>query len=292
MGNFFVNGISEVGSNKCGNLLIELLEKAPRFESTSLFGKTHYNNSNYLALTENNPFSHPFVSNSWVSTYDPFLAGSQTSYSDILPPDITMSSFTSSSFIDYIPQVIQDFIPRVSRAISNGVKTVTDTVSSVVTYVSGTFGDLISYAKSFVNKVNSDREGNRIFSGGKKQHWCADFVTYCVRKTFGNKIPSSFGSSAVSGLRDWGSRNGCYFEAPYTQGLTAMRNFLKTKVKPGDIMIEKRNGKSHTGIVTYVDPEGKFFKTVEGNASDSVAERTYSADSKTLSGFVSLAKFA
>ena len=36
---------------------------------------------------------------------------------------------------------------------------------------------LADRAKSYVGRVNSDREGNRLFSGGKSQAWCADFVS-------------------------------------------------------------------------------------------------------------------
>ena len=56
-------------------------------------------------------------------------------------------------------------------------------------------------------------------------------------------------------------------------------------------MIEKRGGKSHTGIVTKVNPDGSF-ETVEGNTSNSVGARKYSANSPTLSGFISLEQYA
>ena len=291
MGNFLVNGISEYGSQKCGRLLIDILESTPKFEGTSLFSKT----GNYTEYLGDNIFSHPFLNNSSYTSY----AIMDTSG---LPPidaatvaalnPVTESS-TSSALYNGIAEFFSNLFPAsLTQTVRSGYQQVRQAVSSVGNYVSGIFNNLISYAKSFVGRVNSDREGNRIFSGGRSHAWCADFVTYCVKKVFGGKLPSDFGSSAVSGLRDWGRKHGCYFEAPFSQGLSAMRNFLKTKVKPGDIMIEKRNGKSHTGIVTYVDPEGKYFKTVEGNASDSVKERTYQADSKTLSGFVSLAQYA
>ena len=56
-------------------------------------------------------------------------------------------------------------------------------------------------------------------------------------------------------------------------------------------MIEKKTGKSHTGIVKKVNADGSF-ETVEGNCSNSVTTRTYAANSPTLSGFISLEQYA
>lgn len=148
--------------------------------------------------------------------------------------------------------------------------------------------DLVNNALSWVGKVNSDATGNRLFSSGINQPWCADFVTYNTKKTFGSKLPSSFGSSSVYGLMNWGKENNCYLD------LTASSNkadYIASNVKPGDIMIEKRGGKSHTGIVTKVNSDGSF-ETVEGNTSNKVATRRYTANSSTLSGFVSLDRYA
>lgn len=160
--------------------------------------------------------------------------------------------------------------------------------------------DLVNNALSWVGKVNSDAAGNRLFSpGGKSQAWCADFVTYNTKKTFGSKLPSDFGvfrdkngqvygPSAVRGLQGWAGDNNCYLD------VTAASNksqYIAQNVKPGDIMIEKRGGKSHTGIVTKVHSDGSF-ETVEGNTSHKVGKRKYSANSSTLSGFISLDKYA
>lgn len=146
---------------------------------------------------------------------------------------------------------------------------------------------LVDNAKYYVGKVNSDSEGNRLFSNGVQQAWCADFVTHVARDTFGTALPSDFGSSAVSGLRSWAQNNDCYTEVPSSN----KADFIRKNVKPGDIMIEKKNGKSHTGIVTKVNDDGSF-ETVEGNCSNSVTTRTYAANSSTLSGFISLEQYA
>lgn len=146
---------------------------------------------------------------------------------------------------------------------------------------------LADKAKSYVGKVNSDAEGNRLFSNGKTQAWCADFVSTITRETFKDKLPSSFQHfSAVSDIRSWGENNNCYLTVPSTN----KAEFIAKNVKVGDIMIEKNGGKSHTGIVTKVNPDGSF-ETVEGNCSNKVATQKYQANSPTLSGFVSLDKY-
>ncbi len=146
---------------------------------------------------------------------------------------------------------------------------------------------LADTAKSYLGKVNSDAEGNRLFSGGTKQPWCADFVSHVTKETFGSKLPSTFKSfSSVSGLRQWGENNGCYSEVPSS----GKADFIAQNVKVGDIMIEKDGGKSHTGIVTKVNSDGSF-ETVEGNCGNKVATQHYTANSPTLSGFISLERY-
>lgn len=160
---------------------------------------------------------------------------------------------------------------------------------------------MVENAMHYVGKVNNDAEGNRLFSGGVNRAWCADFVTEISKQSYGSKLPSGFGSatrgghryssSEVYGLQYWGEDNGCYLQLPLNNGSDAKKEFIAQNIKPGDIMIEKRNDKSHTGIVTKVYPDGSF-DTVEGNCSNSVKTQHYTADSSTLSGFVALSKFA
>ncbi len=63
---------------------------------------------------------------------------------------------------------------------------------------------------------------------------------------------------------------------------------IKNNVKSGDIIIFKENGRSHTGIVKEILADGTI-KTIEGNTSDKVGERSYSANDRTISGFVQVA---
>lgn len=101
--------------------------------------------------------------------------------------------------------------------------------------------------------------------------WCASFVSWCYK---GNEV---FGYQAsVSGIQMAAQRQGLYSEiGSYTP-------------KPGDVMIQKSNGASHTGIVESVDPDGTIH-TIEGNASNSVRRVTYKPGSKgynKISGWV------
>ena len=166
--------------------------------------------------------------------------------------------------------------------------------------------NLINSAMSYKGNVNSKSEGNALFSpGGKTQAYCADFMTHNVRKIYGSKLPadagyakdpvsgSTIGPSAVRGWQLWAKNNNCYID---TTNKEDKNSYIANNVKPGDIMIEKRNGKSHTGIVTdvYTDSSGiTWFETIEGNVSSAhkVDTRKYRADSKTLSGFINLDKY-
>lgn len=146
------------------------------------------------------------------------------------------------------------------------------------------------FGLSFVGKINTDSQGNARFSNGRQEAWCADFVTTIYKETFakmGKSVPAGFGSAAVSGLMDWGKKNGRYTD---TASMSSQQRsqYIAQNIKPGDILIQKRNGRSHTGIVVKVYPDGSF-DTVEGNTSDSVRRRSYKADDKYLSGFVKMA---
>ncbi len=141
---------------------------------------------------------------------------------------------------------------------------------------------------SFVGNVNSDAEGNRLFSpNGNTQHWCADFVTYITKASYeqmGEPVPEGFGSSAVRFLRSWAQGNGRFIQ---TAGTANKAETIATQISPGDIIIQEENGSSHTGIVVKVYPDGSF-DTVEGNTSDAVKTRHYDANCNRLTGFIDM----
>lgn len=162
---------------------------------------------------------------------------------------------------------------------------------------SGDRNDVVNTAKSYVGNVNNRKVGNILFSNNRDEEWCADTVTFIMKDVAGGKLPKDFGSASVSGLMQWGQKYKAY--ANTASMTTAKRNeFILNNIKPGDIMIEKRN-KSHTGIVTRVyQKDGVvYFDTIEGNMGSKLAserrvgKKTYRADSSTLSGFVQMGKW-
>lgn len=151
---------------------------------------------------------------------------------------------------------------------------------------SSEFGNAVaSIAQSYVGKL-SEADGSYLqVTGGRAEHWCADFVTYVVSKACEQtgKSLNGFGSPAVANLRAWGEANGCYGSI---DGMSSSQKaqWIVNNVKPGDVMIMQNNS-SHTGIVTKVYSDGSF-DTVEGNTSDQCLNRHYSANEARLSGFV------
>ena len=103
--------------------------------------------------------------------------------------------------------------------------------------------------------------------------WCASFVSWCYK---GNDV---FGyCSSVSGI----------MQAAQQKGKYAAKGQYSPKA--GDVMIQKNNGASHTGIVEKVDDDGTIH-TIEGNASNSVRRVTYRPGSKgynQISGWVKM----
>ncbi len=114
--------------------------------------------------------------------------------------------------------------------------------------------------KSWMNFVTNGRPGDQ---------WCAHFVS----KAFEESGGSPWGHIAsVSGILQWAKENDRFI--PKSNGAPQV----------GDVVIFKNN-RSHTGIVTKVNPDGSF-ETIEGNSSNKVARRNYSANESTLTGFV------
>lgn len=155
------------------------------------------------------------------------------------------------------------------------------------TRMTGNMGkDIVATAKQYVGYKESDGSF-KLFTGGKNHAWCADFVSYVVKEAYkgnGKKIPSGFGSSSVESLKNWGINNNCYLN---TSNSSNKSSLIAKNVKPGDVVIFK-NGTSHTGIVTKVNPDGSF-QTIEGNTSNKVAYRNYSSNDSKVSGFIQIA---
>ena len=148
---------------------------------------------------------------------------------------------------------------------------------------------LVNYSHNFLGKVNSDTEGNRLFSGGKNQDWCADFVTSCVKNVYGNNAPSWFGSSRVYYLKEQARQHNAYLELPSAN----KANFIAQNIKPGDIMVQLRsptgNSSGHTGIVETVNSDGSF-TVISGNSGKinggQVKRERHSPNERILRGFI------
>ncbi len=174
----------------------------------------------------------------------------------------------------------QSWLGNVWNKAKNGIK-------SAVRFVGNLGKDIVSVAKKYLG-MNEKDGSYKLFTNGRTEAWCADFVTYVVKETCqqtGKSLPAGFGSASVSGLRDWGIRNNCYLE---TASASNKVDTIKNNIKAGDIIIFKEHGRSHTGIVHEILADGTI-KTFEGNTSDKVGERSYSANDRTISGFVQVA---
>ena len=104
---------------------------------------------------------------------------------------------------------------------------------------------------------------------GANYPWCAVFISWCADQA---GIPTSIipRTASVSNLQTFFINQGLYKNKGYNPN-------------PGDIMIQKSNGASHTGIV--IESNGATFSTIEGNTSNKVAKRSYSLNDNRLSGF-------
>ena len=135
---------------------------------------------------------------------------------------------------------------------------------------------------------NENDGSYKLFTNGRTEAWCADFVSHVVKESCrqnGKSVPSGFGSASVEGLRQWGKANNCYL---HTANSSNKESLIRNNVKKGDVIIFKENGKSHTGFFDGIDAQGRI-RTIEGNTSDKVAVRTYSINDSSISGFVQLA---
>ena len=115
----------------------------------------------------------------------------------------------------------------------------------------------------------------------KRCEWCALFVSWCGDQTglrAAGQIPYfSFVSDGVSFYKNKGK---------WIDGSEVNSSNCDKLIQPGMIIFfdwEPDGKPNHVGIVTKVS--NGYIYTVEGNSSDAVRERSYSADNKSLFGF-------
>lgn len=144
--------------------------------------------------------------------------------------------------------------------------------------MSGTREDIVKIAKSQLgikeNGTNNVKYNTWFYGkavSGSGYPWCAAFVAWCANQAgvSTSVIPKT---ASVSELQ--------YFFQKKSQYKTKSSGY---RPQPGDIMIQKSNGASHTGIV--ISSNSSSFTVIEGNAADKVMQRTYAYFLSELSGF-------
>ena len=108
--------------------------------------------------------------------------------------------------------------------------------------------------------------------GGPVGPWCAYFASWVAKENGKPLGENGQGFARVDDVYAWAQRTG-----------RAVPNGANVQPKPGDLIIWDE----HMGIVESVTPDGKI-TTVEGNSSDSVAQRTYGPDGGGAIGYVSM----
>jgi hypothetical protein len=106
--------------------------------------------------------------------------------------------------------------------------------------------------------------------GGGVGPWCAYFASWVAKENGKPLGENGQGFARVDDVYAWAERTG-----------RAVPNGPGARPQPGDLIIWDE----HMGIVESVTPDGKI-QTIEGNSSDSVAQRTYGPDGGGAVGYV------
>ncbi len=159
---------------------------------------------------------------------------------------------------------------------------------------------MINKAKSYIGKVNSSAEGNRLFSPAGYQNtswykkygrwgWCCDFAVSCAKQALGNKYPRNMITSSPAGLADAADKNGAYLRVPASN----KNSWLAQNIKPGDIIYMKGKGDSgkHIAVVESVGADGRI-KAVSGNLGGKVKSVNYNINTSGIYGFISLGRLS
>ena len=147
---------------------------------------------------------------------------------------------------------------------------------------------LVKLASKYMG-LNEKDGSYKLFTNGRTESWCADFVTYVVKeyaKENGMSVAKGFGSPAVSNLMSWAQSKGV-FDNTSKMSNNQKLSYAQNNLSVGDVIIWKSNGASHTGIVKSINKDGTF-TTVEGNSSDQVKSNKKSIYDKSLTGFIKL----
>lgn len=148
---------------------------------------------------------------------------------------------------------------------------------------------LLINAKKYLGYNEADGSSKKISPSGE---WCADFIAFIIEETSRQKgirppkslveLPYGEPNRRVEDIKQWGIRHGKFIE---TVNKSNKAEYISKNIKPGDILILRENGASHTGFVTKVYKNG-YFDTIEGNREDKVTRFRYSPYYSDISGFV------
>ena len=158
----------------------------------------------------------------------------------------------------------QNYVNEVQSAINNydNRETARDYCFDGLTEITRTAIELAFSQLGIYEDAGDNRGTMEKYGAGAGVAWCAAFVSWLFGAGQDNNSnnPLDF-TASVSNLRDQAQEAGYYSEVgSYTP-------------VPGDIMIQKSNGASHTGIVVAV--YGNTIYTIEGNSGDAVRLREY-----------------
>jgi hypothetical protein len=131
------------------------------------------------------------------------------------------------------------------------------------------------YAEEFDSKYSN-------WYNGKKNNnpWCDIFVDWCFLKAFGyNKAQSLLCQT------DNSTGAGCYYSMSFYKNNGQFIPRGNGDPKPGDQIFfgKSKDNATHTGIVEYVD--ASYVHTIEGNAGNQVARKSYSLDDTSIIGY-------
>lgn len=235
---------------------------------------------NYFGLTNsyNNCYSHNnnylYGGTSGLNNTNPFV------YENITPRNTTPANYSITN-------------PNQTQKTFSSIKT-TNTYTSQQKINNETNK---AFAKSIAdnaeNYIGYNEKDGSFHKFSNNTEWCADFVTYVVKESYqqkGRQIPKGFGSWRCENLKQWAINNHKFLQ---TAGRENKASLIAKNVKPGDIIILRENGASHTGIVKSVNKETGEIGTIEGNVTasngvDSVVYNNYSPYNAEISGFIQL----
>lgn len=129
---------------------------------------------------------------------------------------------------------------------------------------------------------NNDGTAIAIFTGGRKEPWCAHFVAWCYR-TAGKPIPGDIVPTET--------KANPLASVSHMERVFKDLEWLYREPKVGDVVFFKSRGGSdsgpgrHVGLVESIDVKTGSITTIEGNLSNAVKRTIHKLDNPRISGF-------